>query len=67
MVFPGIFRGIQEHGIKEITMDIKLAVARALAESVGDQLAVENILPSSLNAKIGKMISNQMGGLLSKL
>ena len=48
-------------------MDIKLAVARALAESVGDQLAVENILPSSLNAKIGKMISNQMGGLLSKL
>lgn len=67
LVFPGIFRGIQEHGIREITMDLKLAVARALAESVGDQLAIENILPSSLNTKIGKMISNQMGGLLSKL
>lgn len=39
-------------------MEIKLAVARALADSVGDKLGLEYILPSSLDVRIGKMIAN---------
>jgi malate dehydrogenase (oxaloacetate-decarboxylating) len=67
LVFPGIFRGIKEHNIKEITMDIKIRVAQAISKCLSEPLSVSNILPSSLDRSIGEVISKEMNESLGKL
>lgn len=66
LVFPGIFRGIKEHHIREITMEIKIRVAVALAKSL-QKPTVDCILPSSLDKHISVMISDEMGLQMQKL
>lgn len=60
LVFPGIFRGIKDHNIKEITMAIKIGVAVAISKCVSGPLTVGNILPSSLDKGISEVISEEM-------
>jgi len=57
LVFPGIFRGIKEHQLKDIPIEMHIRVAEGLAKAVGDKLSENFILPDSLNLDISKLIS----------
>lgn len=60
LVFPGIFRGLKEHHIKEITMEIKIKSSEAIAKCLEEPLSREYIIPSTLSLNIGKVISDEM-------
>ena len=50
LVFPGLFKGLLESRIKEISDDMKLEVAKAIASLVkDDELTEDYILPSVFN------------------
>ncbi len=58
LVFPGIFRGALEGGAKQITEEMKLAAANALAGLVPeDELNEENILPAAFDPRVADVIS----------
>lgn len=58
LVFPGIFRGALEGGAKQITEEMKLAAAEALAGLVSDdELGDENILPAAFDPRVADVIS----------
>ncbi len=58
LVFPGIFRGALEGGAKQITEEMKLAAAVALAGLVpDDELNDENILPAAFDPRVADVIS----------
>ncbi len=45
LAFPGIFRGTLDVRASDINEAMKMAAAQALAEAVGDDLAIDHILP----------------------
>lgn len=45
LAFPGIFRGTLDVRASDINEAMKMAAAKALAEAVGDDLAIDHILP----------------------
>src|SRR3990167_10409836 len=55
LVFPGIFRGALDTGVKKITAEMKLATANALAGMIL-RPSPENILPSPLDKNVVKTI-----------
>ena len=58
LVFPGIFRGALEGGAKQITEEMKLAAAEALAGLVAeDELSDVNILPAAFDPRVADVIS----------
>ncbi len=58
LVFPGIFKGALEGKARQITEDMKLAAAEALAEIVSDEeLNEEFILPEAFNPKVSEVVS----------
>lgn len=59
LVFPGLFRGLLNTGTKEITEDMELAVAHALAKVVHeDELSVAYIIPNVFNPEVVLAVSN---------
>ena len=57
-VFPGIFRGALDVRASEINEDMKLAAAKALANSIKDEdLSDTNILPSTLDKDVAKIVA----------
>ncbi len=53
LVFPGIFRGALDANATEITENMKLAAAKALAEHIKEnELNEENIIPTALDKSI---------------
>ncbi len=53
LVFPGIFRGALDANATEITENMKLVAAKALAEHIKEnELSEENIIPSALDKSI---------------
>lgn len=56
LVFPGIFRGALDKGVKKITEKTKLAAARALAALVARPTA-EKIIPDLLDARVVKAVA----------
>lgn len=56
LAFPGIFKGVLESGKKKITEEMKLAVAKALAEYVGEPTA-ERIIPDPLDKKVALTVA----------
>ena len=52
LAFPGIFRGALDAHAKRITQKMKLAAAHAIAQCVYNPTR-DNIIPSSLNEKVG--------------
>jgi malate dehydrogenase (oxaloacetate-decarboxylating) len=56
-VFPGVFRGALDHGVKKITPGMKIAVAKKLASLV-KKPGVANIIPSVMDKRIVKAISS---------
>ena len=61
LVFPGLFNGVLKNNIKEITNEIKLNCAFALASMVKeDELSVDYILPDALDRQVPLTISNNV-------
>ena len=56
--FPGLFRGVLDARAKEITDDMKLAAAKAIAEYVTDtELSPEYIIPNALNKDVADAVA----------
>lgn len=56
LVFPGIFRGALDKGVKRITEETKLRAARALAALVAKPTA-ERIIPDLLDQRVVKAVA----------
>ncbi len=57
LVFPGLFRGALDHGVKKITEATKLRAARALAALVAHPTA-EKIIPDLLDPRVVKAVAS---------
>lgn len=58
LAFPGIFRGALDAGAKEITMEMKVAAAKAIAEAVPDEaLDVSFIMPNSFDKSVAMSVA----------
>ena len=58
LAFPGIFKGALEGGAKQITEDMKLAAATAIAGLVPDsEVSDENILPAAFDPRVADVVA----------
>jgi malate dehydrogenase (oxaloacetate-decarboxylating) len=57
LAFPGVFRGALDAGARRITEKMKLAAAEAICSVVGDDLAVDRIVPSPLDPRVGPAVA----------
>ncbi|MBN9644667.1 NADP-dependent malic enzyme [Corynebacterium mendelii] len=57
LAFPGIFHGALAAGAKEITPAMKLAASRAIANVAADELDIDHIVPSPLDARVAPAVS----------
>ncbi|MDD5867720.1 MAG: NADP-dependent malic enzyme, partial [Lachnospiraceae bacterium] len=58
VAFPGIFKGALEAHAREITEEMKLAAAEAIASLVPeDQLSEDNIMPEAFDPKVSEMVA----------
>lgn len=58
LAFPGIFKGVLEGRILQITEDMKLAAAKAIASLISEKELNENyILPEPFDARIAEAVS----------
>ncbi|MCL2855138.1 MAG: NADP-dependent malic enzyme [Defluviitaleaceae bacterium] len=56
--FPGIFRGALDARAKDITQDMNIAAAYAIASLVKDEeLCADYVIPSSLDMRVGKVVA----------
>ncbi len=56
LVFPGIFRGVLDKGVKKITQETKLRAARALAALIKKPIAAK-IIPDLLDPRVVKAVA----------
>ena len=59
LVFPGIFKGALEARVRDITDEMKLAAARALADLVAAPTA-EYIIPDPFDARVVPAVVNAL-------
>jgi len=58
LCFPGLFRGTLDSGALQITEEMKIVAARAIAESIPtSQLSEEYILPSVFNEEVATRVA----------
>ena len=57
LVFPGIFRGALDRGVKKITEATKLRAARALAALIAKPTA-DKIIPDMLDTRVAKAVAS---------
>ena len=58
LAFPGIFRGALDARATDITENMKLAAAKAIAESVSDEeLTAQNIMPSVFDRSVSMRVA----------
>lgn len=50
--FPGIFRGALDANAKEINMEMKLSSARALADTISDEIREDYIIPKPFDGRV---------------
>ncbi len=60
LVYPGIFRAINEHDIKMITMEMKIKAAEEIAMIKGTNATPLDLVPTSLNRNISMRISERL-------
>lgn len=61
LAFPGLFKGILKFGVKQITDEIKLECAFAIASAVTDEELNPNyIIPDALDKEVVEIISNSI-------
>ena len=59
VAFPGIFKGALEGRAKQITEEMKLAAANALASLVSEEnLNEDNILPEAFDPRVAEAVAN---------
>ncbi len=59
VAFPGIFKGALEGRATQITEEMKLAAAEAIASLVPeDELNEDNIMPEAFNPKVAELVAN---------
>jgi malate dehydrogenase (oxaloacetate-decarboxylating) len=61
LVFPGFFRGALDCGVRQITDEIKLRAAQALADLVTD-LKPDNIMPSVFDPRVATTVAQAVAG-----
>lgn len=67
LVFPGLFRGVLDSGVKIISEEMKVAAAETLAGYLKKKdLSVSKILPSVLDKKVAKAIARKIAGFKQK-
>ncbi len=65
IAFPGIFKGALEGRAKQITEEMKLAVAEAIAELVSDEELCEDfILPEAFNPVVAETVAEAVKKLI---
>ena len=65
VAFPGIFKGALEGRATQITEDMKLATAKAIAELVADEdLNEDNILPEACDPRVAEAVSKAVKELI---
>ncbi|MGE2717486.1 NAD(P)-dependent malic enzyme [Mycolicibacterium litorale] len=57
LAFPGVFRGALDAGARRITERMKVAAAEAIFSVVGDDLAVDHIVPSALDPRVAPAVA----------
>ena len=57
VAFPGIFKGALEGRATQITEEMKLAAANAIAGLVPDKLNENNIMPEAFNPKVAEVVA----------
>ena len=58
LAFPGFFRGLLDAGVSEITDEMLIAAAKAIADAVaGDELNPSYIVPSVFDAKVAPAVA----------
>ena len=58
LAFPGIFRGALDAGATEITEEMKVAAARAIAEVIPEsELSEDYIIPSVFNREVSHAVA----------
>lgn len=58
LAFPGVFRGALDARAKDITDDMKIAAAYAIANLIPeDELSEENIMPSALDKSVAEAVA----------
>ena len=57
LAFPGIFRGALDADAHEITDDMKLAAARAIADLVGEDLEPGYVVPGALDSRVAPAVA----------
>ena len=61
LAFPGLFKGILENNVPQITDEIKLECAFAIASCVGDnELNPDYIIPDALDEKVVEAVSESV-------
>ena len=67
MAFPGIFKGALEGRASQITEEMKLAAAKAIAGLVPDsELNEDNIMPEAFDPKVAEVVSEAVKALIPK-
>ncbi len=62
LVFPGIFRGALDVRAKEITEEMKIAAARAIASLITEEeLNEEYIIPSPFDKRVCEVVAREVG------
>ena len=56
LAFPGIFRGALDANVAQITAEMKIAAARALADAIPNPTADE-VLPSPLDRTVAPLVA----------
>ena len=65
VAFPGIFKGALEGRASQITEEMKLAAAEAIAGLVSDdELNEDNILPQPFDPRVADRVSQAVKGLI---
>ena len=57
LAFPGIFRGALDAGAKRITLQMKIAAARAISDLALNELSVDRIVPSPLDPRVAAAVA----------
>ncbi len=59
LVFPGVFRGALDVRASNISDEMKVAAAKAIAEFIpDDELSAENIIPSALDRSVARAVAD---------
>lgn len=67
VAFPGIFKGALEGRATQITEDMKLAAAVAIAGLVSDEeLSEDNIMPQPFDPRVSDLVSNAVKAYIRK-